>query len=193
MIVDVRDFEALWQRVRDGDPVAIGTFVGKYGNALIRVVRRRLHSKLRARFDSADFVQDVWASFFAHLPKDAPSSPEQLAAFLEALARNKVAEIARNQVAKKNNVHREQVSLNDSQATLPVPAARQATPSTAAMSREEWDRLLDRQPPLYRHILVLRREGREIAQIAVELGVSERTVRRVLTKLLPGLAYEQCP
>jgi RNA polymerase sigma-70 factor (ECF subfamily) len=196
MTPDLQEFEALFQRVRSGDVAATGAFVERFGPYLQRVIRHRLHRKLRCKFDSLDFVQDVWASFFARLPdREAPASPEQLVTFLEALARNKVTEAVRaGLIREKDNVNREQVSLNDSQvAQPPHPPARLPTPSTAAMSREEWDRLLASQPKVYRHILVLRREGKEMAQIAVELGLNERTVRRVITKLLPGLAYEECP
>ena len=63
----------------------------RYGNHILRVVRRHLGQKLRIRFDSEDFVQAVWAtlfvkpSAFAHIENEA-----QLKAFLTQIAFHKV-------------------------------------------------------------------------------------------------------
>jgi RNA polymerase sigma-70 factor (ECF subfamily) len=191
MAHDSQEFHALIARVCAGAPDSARELVEKYGSYLLRVIRRRLHKKLRSKFDSQDFVQDVWASFFATVPEaEAFRTPEHLIAYLERLARNRLTDVIRQRMIKaRYNVNREQQSLNDSRAgRLAPPAARVPTPSTIAMSREEWDRLLAAQPLVYRHILLLRRDGQTLAQIAKKLRISERTVRRVLAKLLPGLA-----
>jgi RNA polymerase sigma factor (sigma-70 family) len=190
MARDHKEFHALIERVSSGSAESVRELVDKYGPYLLRVIRARLHKKLRAKFDSHDFVQDVWASFFATLPDvEDFSTPEHLIAYLERLAHNRMTDVTRQRLlSKKHNVNREQRSLDDSRGAWQLrPAARVPTPSTIAMSREEWDRLLAGQPLVYRHILLLRRDGRTLRQIAGQLRISERTVRRVVAKLLPGL------
>src|SRR6202022_1858906 len=89
----------------------------RYGHHILHVVRRKLHSKLRPKFDSLDFGQDVWASFFAAEPHDQRfESPSALAAFLAQVARNKVAEAFRTRLQRqKYNLNREN-SLDGSAA-----------------------------------------------------------------------------
>src|SRR5262249_36628315 len=90
MPVHPEDFTALMQRVRSGSQDAAQQLVEQYGQHILRVIRRMLHKKLRSKFDSLDFQQDVWASFFADQPQKTFDRPEALAAFLAKVARNKV-------------------------------------------------------------------------------------------------------
>ncbi len=180
-----QDFAVLMARVRAGDAAAMHELVADYGPYLLRAVRMRLHRQMRPKFDSTDFVQDVWASFFADLPRDRPFNlPEELIAFLTRVAQNKVADAARQRLlGQKYNVNRER-SLDDSRVGPPPElAARQPTPSTVAMNREEWDRLLQRQPAVYRRILILLSEGKSQSQVAQELNISEKMVSRLIRQL----------
>jgi RNA polymerase sigma factor (sigma-70 family) len=188
MALDMNDFQALMERLQRGGEEPARELVEKYGEYLRRAVRRHLDRRLRSKFDSRDFVQDVWYSFFAGLPRDrAFKDPDELVRFLVALARNKVIDETRKRLCGgAARVQREQV-LSDAPHELPDGLkAPQATPSTIVMSREEWERLLQRQPLVYRRILILLREGKSSAQIARELNINARLVRRVAEKLLPG-------
>jgi RNA polymerase sigma-70 factor (ECF subfamily) len=181
-------FHDLMDQVLAGSETAARDLVRLYGPAVLRAVRRRLHSRLRSKFDSDDFVQDVWASFFAAPPEqNAFERPEDLAAWLARLARNKVVDAVRLRLQReKFNLNREE-SLQDTAAPVEqLLVAGDPSPSTTAMSREEWEALLGRQPLVYRHVLVQFREGRSPAEIAAAQKVSERTVRRIITRVLPG-------
>ena len=59
------DFTDLMERARSGDPAAIRDFLERFEQEVRVMVRSRLPKKLRPRFDSGDFVQAVWQSFFA--------------------------------------------------------------------------------------------------------------------------------
>jgi DNA-directed RNA polymerase specialized sigma24 family protein len=94
-------------------------------------------------------------------------------------------------MTQKRALSREQ-SLDDS--TL-APAAldrrsSQPTPSEVAIAREQWERMAQDQPAHYRQIIVLRLHGYTYQAIADELGLSERTVRRVLVQLLHNRVSE---
>lgn len=183
-------FQCLMQKVLAGNAAAARELTDVYGPYLLHAVRRRLDQRLRAKFDSVDFVQDIWASFFAGLPSGrAFERPQDLAAFLIRMAKHKVSDAARQRIqGQKFNVTRERPLEETNGKFQFEPAARQATPSTRAVAQEEWERLLEGQPPVYRRILELLRDGADTNEVAKVVGVSERTVRRVRGKFLPGLA-----
>jgi RNA polymerase sigma-70 factor (ECF subfamily) len=181
------EFATLMHRLEEGSADAARELFERYGPHIRRVVRRKLHQKLRSKFDSLDFVQDVWASFFA--ATDRPrrfEQPAALIAFLVRVAHNKVVATFRQRFqTDKYNVNRER-SLDSAVVGPTDLAAREPSPSQLAVAREQWDRLLKGQPPHYQRILVLLRQGRTHEEIARELDVNERTVRRVIQKLKPG-------
>src|SRR5581483_2343423 len=66
---EARHFAELMDEVRLGSHEAAEELWRRYGPYVVHVVRRSLHHRLRARFDSQDFAQAAWASFFAELPR----------------------------------------------------------------------------------------------------------------------------
>src|SRR5271170_5545939 len=109
MADESREFACLMQRVSAGSQDAARELVERYGAHILRIVRRNLNRRLRAKFDSADFVQAVWASFIA-LPLDRYNfeQSEALVGFLFHLARNKVVEAVRQRLqTQKYNINRE--------------------------------------------------------------------------------------
>ena len=86
------DFGTLMAQVQEGCTEAAQKLHEVYGPHILRAVRRRLHQRLRSKYDSLDFVQDVWASFFGDVPqKYTFAQPEDLVAFLSGMAQKKVA------------------------------------------------------------------------------------------------------
>lgn len=179
------EFGDLMQRLREGSEDAARELLERYGEHILRVVRRKLHRKLRSKYDSVDFVQAVWSSFFAAAPRKYTfDHPQALMAFLVTLAQNKVVDAVRERFqTKKRNVNREH-SLDGSVAVEAAGlAAREPRPSQVAAANDEWSRLLTELPARYQRVLVLLREGHTQKEIAEELGVNEKTIRRVLDKL----------
>src|SRR5208337_4800735 len=79
-------------RIRDGDEDAARELLRRYEAKVRLVVRRQLPRLLRSRFDSQDFVQSIWGSFFRRI-KASPTElegTENLIGFLARAARNKV-------------------------------------------------------------------------------------------------------
>jgi len=184
------EFATLMEQIQAGSEEAAETLHALYGEHIRRAVRRRLHPKLRPKYDSIDFVQDVWASFFADVPHGHSfAAPQDLVAFLTGMARNKVAQAVRTRLKRqKYNINREAQLQFKKPGTdeLNEPMGPEATPSEIIMGREEWQEMLRRQPPVYRRILILLREGKAPVRIAEEVGVSERMVRRVVRRVFPG-------
>ena len=183
-------FQDLLQRARESCDQSARELVDRYGPHILRVVRRRLNKRLRSKFDSVDFVQAVWASFFA-LPvaKYHFERPEQLVEFLVGLARNKVVDAVRQRLAtQKYNVQRE-LPLHDSAVKEGLDlAARGPTASQVAMAKEEWERAQDERRGRDERIVDSLATGLNLQEIAREIGVSEKTVRRVLRRRASGFA-----
>jgi len=188
MVEHSEDFDHLMRRLREGSEDPARILFDRYGRHIRRVVRRKLNKKIRSKFDSDDFTQAVWASFFAKAPsKYAFDSPEELIAFLASIAQHKVVDAFRQRVlTEKYNIDREH-SLDSSTVYRDgYPASRAPTPSQVASAHEQWDMLVDGQPAHYRGILDMLRQGHTHIEIAETLGLNEKTVRRLIQKLEPG-------
>jgi RNA polymerase sigma factor (sigma-70 family) len=183
------EFRDLMRHARDGSQEAARLLFERYGAVLLRAVRSKLHPRLRAQFDSIDFVQDVWASFFADAVRDRDfDSPAALAGFLEQMARNKVIDAGRQQRGTQKRDLDRQRSLADAGAARAADVARpQPTPSQFVMAEEEWERLLAQAPEHHRRILVLLRQGHTHAEVAQKLGTTTKTIQRLLRHICPGL------
>ncbi len=176
-------FSALLAAIRDGCEEASQTLVEEYGSHILRAVRRRMNRRSRERYDSEDFAQSVWASFFGHLSIVSRfNTSGELATYLARMASHKVIDAGR-----KKSV-RSEVNLPDSADTLESPQDRrrqyaEPTPSQVAVAKERWDCLNKDEDEFHRRLLRMRRAGATQQEIADALGVSERHVRRVLDRL----------
>src|SRR5687768_16029897 len=98
-------FDELLGRVQQGQDGAAEEFVARYGPHVLRAVRRGLHRRLRSKFDSEDFVQAVWASFFGDLCRSEKNVQlDDVIAYLKAMARNKIIDQHRRWQAVKRCV-----------------------------------------------------------------------------------------
>jgi RNA polymerase sigma factor (sigma-70 family) len=180
------NFRDLMGRVREGSEDAAWELVNQYGESIRRAVRRALNERMRSKFDSLDFVQIVWNSLFRVRDKlDRFDRPEELTAYLVAMARNKVGmEVRRRLMTQKFDVrHEESLDQRHAKGYSDI-ASRQPAPIDVAIAREQWDRLVQDQPQRYRQIIELRLQGHTYQSIAETVDLDECTVRRFLKRLL---------
>lgn len=189
------DMERLLGQVCAGSQDAARELVDKYGEVLLRAIRRRLATRLRTQYDSEDFAQAVWASFFAApLHQYRFDTPADLTAFLVTLATNKVCSAARHDLqAKKRDLNRVHSLDGSAAAVVNYLTGHDPTPSQVVLAQEQWDRLLRGQPPQDQCILHLLRRGFTAEQIAGELRLNEKTVRRVVDRALSRIQPEGEP
>jgi RNA polymerase sigma factor (sigma-70 family) len=180
---DSQGFSLLLGQAQAGSDQAARDLVDRFGPFILRVIRNRLDERLRNVFDSADFSQAVWASFFA-LPtqKYHFQEPGDLIRFLEQVARNKVVDQVRRRLGTKAHPIRREIPLENSQNAI----APMATASQEAIAREQWRIALAKQPH-HQEVLSCFRAGFSQKEIAERIGISERTVRRALRRLKLGL------
>jgi RNA polymerase sigma factor (sigma-70 family) len=177
------NIQELLARIKNGDEAAARELLARYETKVRLVVRRQLPRLLRSRFDSLDFLQSVWGSFFFKI-RTGPNDLEEeqnLVTFLAWAARNKVIDEYRRAATQRHDIKREEpldrVALKDD------CLASGDTPSQLAEANETYDRLRELLPEEQRIILEMKAEGHSSREIGDRLGVSERTVQRVLESL----------
>jgi RNA polymerase sigma-70 factor (ECF subfamily) len=178
------DIAGFLLRIQAGDEAAARELLARYEAEVRLVVRRQLPRLLRSRFDSLDFLQSVWGSFFRRV-RSGPAQFEDsrhLVAFLARAAKNKVIDEYRRAASRKQDMHREESLWTDAARPKEV-AADIDTPSELAQAREVFVRLRDLLPAGRRTILELKAEGLSSRDIGERLGISERTVQRVIEDL----------
>jgi RNA polymerase sigma factor (sigma-70 family) len=177
---ELAEFRALMDRAKAGCHAARRELYNQYGPVVLRVVRRRLHPKMRPQFDSQDFTQDVWASFF-HLAPDRFefAGPDELAGFLEGMAKHKVG----MQYRRKMQGVRENLDRDRYLADVGEVGGRDATPSQHAVADEGWDAMLAGQPPLMRHVLALLRLGYTYDEVGARTGLHPKAIQRRVRRL----------
>jgi RNA polymerase sigma-70 factor (ECF subfamily) len=180
---EVGELGQILARIRDGDENAAREFLRRYEAKVRLVVRRQLPRLLRSRFDSQDFLQSVWGSFFRRM-KASPTEledTENLVAFLARAARNKVIDEYRRASSHKQDIRREESIW---EAAGPRELADSSDPPIeVAQASEAFGRLRGLVPEDRRMVLDLKAGGLSTREIGARLGLSERTVRRVIEDL----------
>ena len=175
-------FDQLLEQVRDGSEDAVQRMVRLYSPHLKRAIRRRLNSQIRSKFDSIDFEQSVWATFFK-CRGDLPhfETPRHLINFLAQIAEHKVIDEHRRRLqTQMRNVERE-TSPGSAMTDL---SSSEARPSEYVRADDLLRRMLDGAvPERYRRIVELRLGGATHQEIAHVLEVDPKTIQRMLRKI----------
>src|SRR5438105_7120108 len=151
-----------------------------YEPELRLIVRRRLSRRLRAKFDSLDVVQSVWA----HVLHDFQFGSRSIASSTHL--RNFLVRVTRNCLTDRLRHYRaaleceQPLALEGATTNL---SSGQPRASEVAQANELWEKLLAICPPEHRELLRLKRQGLSMADIAASTGLHEDSVRRVIRKL----------
>jgi RNA polymerase sigma-70 factor (ECF subfamily) len=191
------EFTDLMRRARAGDQAAIRDFLSRFEQEVRMMVRARLPKKLRTQFDSLDFVQAVWQSFFVNRPLDSPDfeKVEHLRGFLAGVVRNKVFEQHRRltRTAKYDLSREERLYVRrGDRDVLRAVVSPGPSPSQAAQASDRLAQLTAGRSPREVDVIALRRQGLTFDEIAVETGVNERTVRRIIESARSRMEGRQC-
>src|SRR5262249_12856502 len=182
-------FQDLIRRVRAGDAKAADELVRSYEPAIRRAARVRLvDARLGRVLDSMDICQSVLASFFvrAALGQYELDKPEQLLKLLATMARNKLADHARQQQAvRRDNRRVEAGSVGERQLAAPG-----STPSQHIAAKEIFSEVQKRLTPDERILADHRAQGREWSDIAAELGGTPEALRKRLSRAIDRVADE---
>jgi len=179
-----KGIDELLARLGRGEVAAAGDLYVAYAAYVRAVVRRRISTQLRSKFDSADVAQSVWAQVVRQIGAgwQVDSEPE-LRALLAVIARRRVATRARSHKRPGDPVS--ETILKE------AVASRQPTPSQVVHADELWERLLLLCSPEHRDVLRLRRDGLPLAEVAARTGFHEGSIRRILRRLFREIAMNE--
>lgn len=168
-----------------GTDSAVENFLREYGPLVFRIIRRRLIAR-SPRFDSADIAQAVWASFFGHQERLRQcATSDEMVRYLAVMTLNKVRKVQRdNFYAQKRAASRELSAAADQCDRIDDAHANGPTPSQIVTADETWERLLADLSVRQQQILYMKREGRTREEIAQSLGISLRTVARLMARIM---------
>jgi RNA polymerase sigma factor (sigma-70 family) len=170
--------DTLLEKLTSGDADAAEKVFVAYEPYLRMVARRHLSPGLRAKFDSLDIVQSVWADVLRGF-RDAGwhfADAAHLRAFLVKLTHDRFIDRFRQH---RHAVEREQPLVEGEEAL----SAQDPQPSEIAQADELWQKMLLLCPPEHREVLRLKREGASSSEIAARTGLHDGSVRRILCTL----------
>ena len=178
----------LIDRLNQGDEQAFRDLFETYRPVLRMVVRRRLSAPLRSKLDSEDVVQSVWADLLDVFREggDRFADANRLEAFLVRAARNRLVDRQR-QYHLPVQLERPAAEPDHEAAASPWPER----PSEAVQADELWEQILASCPPVHRELLVMKREGRSLAEMAERSHLHPSSIRRIFYELAGKLGVEK--
>ena len=180
--------DTLLEKLTSGDPHAAERVFLTYEPYLRMVVRRHLSPGLRAKFDSGDIVQSVWADVLKGFREAGWQFADaaHLRAFLTRLTRHRFIDRLR----QHRRAVESELSLTEDDWEQALPAA-EPQPADVVQADELWQQMLALCPPEHRELLRLKREGAMNSELAARTGLHEGSVRRILSTLSRRLARRQ--
>jgi DNA-directed RNA polymerase specialized sigma24 family protein len=186
--------------LRAGDDGDIGRLWDRYFLRLVALARAKLPSRTRREFDEEDVALSAFHSFCERAGRgEFPQVIDRndLWRLLSAIAARKVASSIRHRTRLKRGGGRvlgesaliEGIELDEPGVSRFL--SREPNPEDAATFTEEYERLFSRlSNPVLKEVALRRLEGSSSEEIAVEMGVSARTVDRKL-QLIRALWEEE--
>lgn len=175
----------IFERYLTGDSLAADDLFNRYVERLTRLARSRLSASLAQRVDPEDIVMSAFRSFFigARDGEFSIDHSEDLWALLVRITLNKLYRTAAHHSAQKRSTAAQKAITDSIVTTEPSPEA-------AVALADELQTLMRGLSANRRRILELRLQGELLEDIARDLGVSERTVRRAMQDIRKQLAKQ---
>jgi RNA polymerase sigma factor (sigma-70 family) len=182
------EFEFLLQQARAGNVEAVRRLCEEHSEKLRRVVRRYLDPKLRRQFESDDFLQSIWGSFFTRPEGPGPfQSAQELERYLCGMARNMVIDKGRQRLHTQKHAALDQDSWTKEAEQTAV--GREPAPSQILIADERWERIRAPLPPIQQEMLDMLRQGHTHREIARRFKTHPKVVQRLLHCLLEGFEW----
>jgi RNA polymerase sigma-70 factor (ECF subfamily) len=185
---DVPEAPDAWQaflaRLRSGESAATRQFCDEFGPSLHKLAAAQMPDGLRRRVGAEDVVQSACRTFLrrARDRQFELADSQGLWQLMRAITVAKVREQARFHLRQRRGLQREAAAPNDSGGNWHV-AGREPAPDAAVAFADELRHLLQALDGDERQVLKHKLAGRTNAEAAVALGMSERSVRRLLGRL----------
>jgi RNA polymerase sigma-70 factor (ECF subfamily) len=182
--LDVEQTQALLARIEAGDSLALDRLLAESRDYLRRVVELRMDSKMRARLDPSDVVQEAQVEIARRIGEFLSSRPMPFHLWLRRTAQENLLRLRRQHVeAGCRTVEREVPLPEGSSAEFAAQVlGRSPGPLSEAAQRELARRLrqaVEELPDLDREILLMRNfEGLNNQEVCQVLGLETATASK---------------
>ena len=169
----------LLRGARQGDHEAVDHLMDRHRESLHRMVECRLNRGMARRVDASDVVQEALLTASRRLSDYLQNPCMPFHAWLRQLARDRLADVFRRELADKRDVARDESVAADEFSRNPVAQARdvQLTPAAELIRKEFAERFyqaVDQLDETAREIIFMRHaEQLTNSQTAELLGLSE--------------------
>ena len=184
--------EPLLQKLCQGDMDAAKQVFVAYEPFLRQFVRRQLPPRLRAKFDSIDIVQSVWADLLEGYRGGEWQFPDapRFQAFLVQATRNRFYDRFR-----KHRMSLEKEQPLGNMHTSEMPLCNEPRASEVLQAEELWKEMVALCPAEHQELLRLKRQGLPMTELVERTGLHPGSIRRILRNLARDLALRWlvCP
>ena len=192
-MVDDEHWQSWVTRFQAGDAQVLEQFWNEYGPLLHNIASKQMAERLRRRIGPEDVVQSACRTFFRRVQGGQLKleDSESLWRLLCAITLTKIREQARFHSRKKRGMDQEMhaaPAAGDSSASAFQPTDPNPTPAEAAAFGDQFQQLLDSMDEEERQIIDLKLQEFTHEEVAAQLGLSERTVRRIFKRVQSKLA-----
>jgi RNA polymerase sigma-70 factor, ECF subfamily len=182
------DWERLIDGLKRGDERILREFHAKYGPLLHGIADSRLAPGMRSRFDADDVVQSTFRTFFrrARIGCFQFEDNQRLWNLMCAITLTKLREKARFHSRQSRSVRREQSVEGPGEsaaARRSEIASSQPAPDDTVAFADAFETMLSSLDETEQKLVDLKLQDLANDEVAEALGVSERTVRRMLNRL----------
>lgn len=184
-------------RFQQGDEKAAGALFRRHVEQLVRLTQSRISTRLVRRIDAEDVVQSVYGDFFEGAKKGnyILERSGDLWRLLVGITMNKLRKQFEFHGADKRDYQRDQNFGGDESTGQPEwqpPSPDASHPEIIAIV-DQLEHFLQKLKPALRSILELRLQGHSVQEIAEQVQLSDRHVRRELENVRELLEREMVP
>jgi RNA polymerase sigma-70 factor (ECF subfamily) len=187
--LESRELVARW---RAGSQDAARQLFDRYVDRLVALARKRIGPRLASRVDPEDVVQSVFRTVFGRLKEGQFCIEEQddLCKLLMRVTVHKALRQVEFHGAGKRDPGQEAAPGEAGQQRVLEVLDREPPPEAVVAFLDELEHFLGRLVPLERQVIELRLQGHSNEEIAAQLGVIDRRVRRIVERVR-GLAGQE--
>ncbi len=183
---EVHGERSWFELFRKGDETAARELFDRYVNQVMKLARRHLNRPMASRVDAEDIAQSVFRTFFTRARK-GQFQVEEADDLCKLLARITVHKTFRQIAFHKRAKRDPGAQTGEPQEILMNRLTSGPTPEEAVAFVDHLESFLSKLQPTERKILELRMEGYNNLEIAEQLGISDRKIRRLMERIR-GLA-----
>jgi len=182
-----QEWDRLINGLRSGDQTVITEFYNAHGQILKAIAENQLAAEMRRRIAPSDIVQSALRSFFrrAEEGRFQFQDSEKLWSLMCGITLTKVREHVRYHERKQRDYRRE-THPDDSPAPddgFDVFEEKKFSPEASVIFADLFQQLMESLDEEEQQVVQLKLDDQTNDQIAEALGISERTVRRIMKRL----------